>query len=358
MALRSGTTTMNRVASAIVTRGAFDVGSGKTKLLVADVDIVAGTLVKVRYGIEEDVQFKSDLLASPDEMLSPAIQATGLTTLQALISKAKEHGAEPPYAGIGTDVFRKAKNGMEYLETVRQELQLDLSLATQDEEAVVGLLTAVAMCPSATGPLSSMLSWDSGGGSFQVTNMAEGVPRSFGGQWGSSVAWSALVERVRGEQFEQQSVNPVSPGEARQLQQLILEDLASTPPEPWMRELAAHEDTVLIGIGGETSLFNVLRQVTGKTVQSQSDVTEAIEALLDKNDAQVAELVPKEAWSAVPKLCLMAATFEHLKLPSLHYQSAIGSCAGLLVHDTVMGEQKYWPARTLDAEAEAEKTEP
>ena len=36
----------------VVTRAAFDIGSGKTKVLVADINVDAGTLVNVHFGVE------------------------------------------------------------------------------------------------------------------------------------------------------------------------------------------------------------------------------------------------------------------------------------------------------------------
>lgn len=343
-----------------VTRAAFDVGSGRTKLLVADVDVVGGKLVKIHFGSEMPVVFKADVLASGEKQeLSADIQEVGLQTLREMTEKAATLGAAPPYAGVATDVFRKARNGASFLERVRQEVQLDLSLVSQDEEATLGLLTAVALCPAASeAELLNVLAWDSGGGSFQVSNMAPNatVPRSYGGQWGSSVAWSGMIELVRGQTFAQQTTNPVSRVEADRLVALIRDDIAKTPTEAWLSERSTSGATVLIGIGGDTCIFRMVEQITGKSQQTLADVRAAIDALLNQTDAEVEALGLEEEYEyAVPKLCLMVAVIEHLKLPALHYQPAVGNTAGLLVHDTVMGVRKYWPAPGMDGDAPAAK---
>jgi hypothetical protein len=50
------------MVSKIVRRGAFDIGSGATKLMVADVDTTKGSLVEVLFGQERPVHFGADNL--------------------------------------------------------------------------------------------------------------------------------------------------------------------------------------------------------------------------------------------------------------------------------------------------------
>jgi len=71
-------------------------------------------------------------------------------------------------------------------------------------------------------------------------------------------------------------------------------------------------------------------------------VRAALGKVVEKGDEEISADVPLQPRMAVPKMCLMVAVMEHLMLPEVTYQTATGSCAGLLVHDSVLKTDKYW----------------
>ena len=72
-------------------------------------------------------------------------------------------------------------------------------------------------------------------------------------------------------------------------------------------------------------------------------VRSAIEQSIGKRDEDLAAYLQHQL--VVPKLCLMTAVMEQLEITTLTYQSACGSCAGLLVHDHFWGNRElYWPS--------------
>ena len=76
-----------RRVSAVVRRAAFDIGSGYTKMLVADVK--DGAIVgRVVLETEVKLSYKVDAQQSPDGSLSEAIQAEGLACFRELTAKA------------------------------------------------------------------------------------------------------------------------------------------------------------------------------------------------------------------------------------------------------------------------------
>ena len=96
-----------RRVSAVVRRAAFDIGSGYTKMLVADVK--DGAIVgRVVLETEVKLSYKVDAQQSPDGSLSEAIQAEGLACFRELTAKALSLGATEA-TGIATEIFRKAR---------------------------------------------------------------------------------------------------------------------------------------------------------------------------------------------------------------------------------------------------------
>ena len=77
-----------RRVSAVVRRAAFDIGSGYTKMLVADVR--DGAIVgRVVLETEVKLAYKVDAQQSPDGSLSDAIQAEGLECFRRLTAKVR-----------------------------------------------------------------------------------------------------------------------------------------------------------------------------------------------------------------------------------------------------------------------------
>tara|TARA_B100000513_G_scaffold192098_1_gene118070 strand:- start:61 stop:531 length:471 start_codon:yes stop_codon:yes gene_type:complete len=120
-----------------VRRAAFDIGSGSSKLQVADVDVESGRIVHVLHASEVPVPFSIDWKQSATNELSEMIQSQGLEVLGELSRKARALGAAES-AGIATEVFRKASNGAEYLRKIKDRLGIDVRLIAQEDEARLG----------------------------------------------------------------------------------------------------------------------------------------------------------------------------------------------------------------------------
>ena len=69
-------------AAKVVTRGAFDIGSGATKLQIASVDVANGRIVQHMFGQERPVSFGLDMLRGGRNILSDEIM-TKVTLLTA-----------------------------------------------------------------------------------------------------------------------------------------------------------------------------------------------------------------------------------------------------------------------------------
>jgi exopolyphosphatase/pppGpp-phosphohydrolase len=192
--------------------------------------------------------------------LSGSIQQQGLEVLGELKTIAMGLGAVEMRA-VATEVFRKAANGAQFLESVESRLGIQSSIIAQEEEARLGWLTAVA---GSVAVPESVLAWDSGGGSFQITARRADIDemQSFLGEWGSTVATDALVSSIRGGTFTiGGDVNPVSMAEARALVAAVRQTLP--PPPAWLTTMLADPATRIVGIGGDTCLFRRAAEVSG-----------------------------------------------------------------------------------------------
>ncbi|CAJ1404155.1 unnamed protein product [Effrenium voratum] len=109
--------------SAVSRRAAFDIGSGATKLMIADV--VGSAIVKEHFAQEVPVAFAVDWKQSSDGNLSAGIQEKGLAVLRRLLEECARHEVPPgAKCAVATEVFRKANNGSAYLDLVLRELSL------------------------------------------------------------------------------------------------------------------------------------------------------------------------------------------------------------------------------------------
>jgi Ppx/GppA phosphatase family len=248
-------------------RGAFDIGSGTIKLQISDVDVASGRIKRTVFGEERPCAFGADYLKSRDGTLSASIQEKGAMTIAAFQAIGEKYGVEA-YAAVATAVFRKANNGEEFLDRVRS-MGVPVSTITQEEEAELGHATAVAISGKS---FDECVSWDSGGGSFQISYLqgsslsapspsgssASASLDSYMGGFGSSFANKTLVEEVQGRRSEEvQHLNPVSIQDAMRLVEALRSRLDREVPD-WLRD--APEVTA---IGGPNSVF----QLTGSILE-------------------------------------------------------------------------------------------
>ena len=179
----------------MVRRAAFDVGSAACKVVVADVDLHAGSVPAITETIFSErvaVQLSDDLAAGQGAQFTERTLQELQEVLYEFKKRAEQAGAEQ-FAGIATAAFRKARNGPDFLLKLQKE-GLALRIISQEREAMLGFLTANHLCQNI--PAYDLVAWDCGGGSFQIT--AE-VPPGFE-SWmktvGTSVAKTLLLTKV------------------------------------------------------------------------------------------------------------------------------------------------------------------
>lgn len=153
----------------VMRRAALDIGSGTCKLTIAEVDVSNHKIANIISEHHIDVLFGHDFKKSPERKLSDEILSEGLAVLDTFQTIVKKCDASIPIVGIATAVFRESINGLGFIHTVRDKLNINLQLISQEDEAQIGFLTALAASGSS---MENIVSWDSGGASFQIATMS------------------------------------------------------------------------------------------------------------------------------------------------------------------------------------------
>lgn len=138
-----------------------DIGTNSTRLLVADVDPQAGSLVELHR--ESRVTRLGDRV-DEDGALSEEAIGRVFSTLSAYRATIDRYGCEANLAVL-TSAVRDASNGVEFTERVRSEFALDARILSGDEEAQ--LTFHGAMSEHDRSPNETTVVIDIGGGSTE-----------------------------------------------------------------------------------------------------------------------------------------------------------------------------------------------
>lgn len=291
-------------------------------------------LAQVLLGEEHPVKLAVDLEASSTGELSEEIRALGLATLTGLVKKARDLGCldDEPMPGIATAVYRKAANGPAYLEALQSTAGVRLAVVSQEEEARLGFQTAVAKVEAMDGRMpSTMVVWDSGGGSFQIvrdrTDTTGGGEKAntYLGNFAVAFATRVCVEDIQGRDFAGgASANPATLDHAEALI-ARLRAVLPTPLPVWAADTAT-----VYAIGNTNSIFYLGRDVLKSTTYTTAMVKEALLKVVGQGDDTLGP-----AWCSlprsdppslvVPKLCLLYTVMSELKIKEVQFVSAIGS---------------------------------
>ena len=333
-----------RPPAATTRKAAFDIGSGATKVLIADVDATGVIVGAPIYETEKPMGYKADAQAH-EGRLSDSIQACGLDLVVTLTAKARELGAAEA-SGIATEIFRTAPNGRAFLERLEARTGVRITILSQADEARLGLATAEALL----GGVEFDAAWDSGGGSFQISAregggggapIASAALRTYTGKLGTGPSFERLLVRVQRKAYDVAATpNPVSAEETRRLVALLQGELAPAPD--WLRGGA------VAAIGGWNSIFAVTLRVLRHRVAgfasagaddgggsfTLDEAQRALEAVVGRSDAELLPVAGTTDDSEPPslvvgKVALLVAVSSHLGLKRVLFRPATGGCAGL-----------------------------
>jgi exopolyphosphatase/guanosine-5'-triphosphate,3'-diphosphate pyrophosphatase len=222
-------------------RAAFDIGSGRIKMQVSDVDLKTNKIVNVLFTDTASVSIREDLIRSLDGRLSAAIQNKAVAAIAELMKKASPHKPEA-YHAIATEGLRLAKNGTELAEKIQKETGVPVTIASQEEEGILGFISAIN---EAKVDPEKTVSWDFGGGSFQITAKTGDKYYVYQGRLGKVPLKLALL-KLQGKE-EAYSPNPISKKEALLAIAHIKDAIKDIPPE--ISKKLSDSQVKVLGVG-------------------------------------------------------------------------------------------------------------
>lgn len=327
-----------------VIRAALDIGSAEHKLVVGAVLPQRGRVVRMLYSESVRVALAEDLARrGGDGSLSASALEASSRALTRLVRLAALHKAVA-IAGAATAVFRRASNGELHVTGAAKRLGLkQLTLVSQKLEGELGWLTALAAYRRSAPATRDIVSWDSGGGSFQLANRDS----VFEGTLGNADVLETL-RNISG--FGGASPNPVTQADARRLVDILIDRLPEAPA--WLHNDLAMKP--LVAFGARTSLFRLAADLLGTPNVTREDAVRALDSLADRTDDELGEILAERANQVativaphdlfvhqlpypevhllVPKLALLIAVMSKVDIHALHYEFANGNCLGILLH--------------------------
>lgn len=305
----------------IVRRAAFDFGSGKIKLQVADVDTENHAIVQSVYTEAIVVPLSEDAANNPQGFFSEEVQKRAIIVAQNLQQKAIELGAVE-FIGLATEAYRKAPNGQKLVDKYSSELNIPVKIISQLEEGKMGFLALIA---EANLDPSRVISWDIGGGSFQVTyfDNEENI-QVYMAPFGRTTTKNAIIKFVKEEDpSKTASPNPMSILEWENSLTYLNEVLPQIPDSLVLKLQMA--DVQLIGISAHPEKLRNLK------TYHLNDIIEILEERLNKNDNELAK-IHRSPPSAVSELALVHSIMHKLNVSSVDYiRTSSGSTSAILI---------------------------
>ena len=366
---------------------AIDVGSGMTKFVIGMVRCKGEeTTIDVKEQLERPIPYGVDWKRSSDGTLSEQIQESGFklfNEIQECINKWKAAAEnltkyDVSVIAVGTEVFRKAKNGECFLKKVYTNIGLKIDVISQELEARVGFLTGKAALMTLDKDIllkqlsydssKDLVVYDSGGGSYQMSWINKSAEPSCLPL--NKVKLNTILKPnglaptlydllVLQEKTTTATPNPVSEKTAFKLVDLLIEKYVDDED---IRQLVKIESPTFLSIGGINShvrlAADILIQLQAESHSKDSEtepllengtlsppkfysfteesVRQALKRICDRKDEELERFAYYEnaepVTYMVPKLCILLAALKGYKLPCLHWVLSCGSCFGLMLN--------------------------
>lgn len=158
-------------AACVERRAVFDIGSGSTKLKVADVDFCQARIKKVVYENSYSMDYGSDLSRSASKSVSVKARTAGMKVLEKLKAEADNYAPQKSRA-VMTGIFRKASNAEAFKAQLQKRFGMRFKIVSHDLEARYGFESVRA---STQMDPERLVVWDIGGSTMQFSAKKDGA---------------------------------------------------------------------------------------------------------------------------------------------------------------------------------------
>jgi len=296
-----GITAANSQKACVVLRAAYDIGSISTKVVAGKINVCNMTIEEIISTNTYPVMYHQDLSQSSLNIFSDWIKSYGLQTL--LTAKAQiefdSHAhknqlvQEIQHCGVATAAFRKADNGIAFVQELSNRLEMPVMLITQEEEGKLAYLSVLSQINNQE---LAPIVWDIGGGSMQLTFRDElGEFYVMGSDLASHTFEQLVLDKICHKNLSE-SPNPMSHKQIKEAmilarQNLVLNDV----PHIMISERVSNGSSVIaIGSVHNQSILPIvsLAAQTQDNFYIKDSVLSAIELLANKTDEEILALKP------------------------------------------------------------------
>lgn len=190
-------------------RAAIDIGSGGTKVAIADIDTETNQIVQILLDHSYSVPYQASLDKSADGTFDKETKELGLKTFKEIKEIAKQYQVQKIVA-IATSAFRKANNSKGFISEIEKQTKIRVQIIPQREEGEIAFFSALAS--GEFNPEEAVV-WDIGTGSLQMTtaNASEDLTVYMGEQMGSVAFKNYIVGAIQENDLgDTVSPNPMS----------------------------------------------------------------------------------------------------------------------------------------------------
>ncbi|CRX38698.1 Ppx/GppA phosphatase family protein [Estrella lausannensis] len=268
------------IEAEIVRRAAIDIGSGSTKVAIAEVDTETNQITEVLLDASYPVPYQAALDHSADSTFDEETKFEGLRVFKEIKTIADQFEVRQVVA-VATSAFRKANNVRPFLSQIKNETGIEVLIIPQREEGEIAFFSALA-----SGDLNSqeVLVWDIGTGSQQMTVMNEkGELVVYMGENMGSVEFKHYIMDVIQSDETDISPNPISDEEYK---------IADSYGRAFGRRATPlikqkiQENISVVGIG--RLFYNSIRPIAAKDgVINRKGLRTFIAASLNKTDQEL-----------------------------------------------------------------------
>jgi exopolyphosphatase / guanosine-5'-triphosphate,3'-diphosphate pyrophosphatase len=193
------------LSAEIERRAAIDIGSGSTKVAIANVDNETNQIIDIVLETSFPVPYQASLDKSEDGTFDKETKALGLSTFKEIKALIDQYQVER-IAAIATSAFRKANNSKSFISQIRKETSIQIQIISQREEGEIAFFSALA---SNLADPDKAVVMDIGTGSLQITTFnAEQQPTVYMGEQMGSVAFKNYIVSVLQDNDLDETITP------------------------------------------------------------------------------------------------------------------------------------------------------
>lgn len=264
----------------MVVRAAIDIGSGATKLRVAEVNLKTNKVEKILVNESFPVQYQEELSKSHDGKFNEKVMATGMDAIKKSKEIAMKYNAEK-VIGVATASFRNASNADAFADKIFKETGVKIHIIDQELE---GVLAFQATAATISFDSKDLIVWDIGGGSFQFTALDDnGTIVVYRGVDASIPFKNHIIQQIK---FDDPDVvttpNPLSADQVMRAESYA-RYIGLHVDKIFKDRIACHPNTRVVGVGNIFA-YGIYPLVGNKATFTRNELANAILGLVGKTD--------------------------------------------------------------------------